>query len=147
MSDNCGRTFDEALLSGYVDRVLTQGDRQRVELHLEACRSCRTLVDELADLRAAALSTVFPVPDDRQWDERPRGPASRAARRAGWIVLLVWLLGAGAYAAYHLALVTEGWTERLLVFGGFSGLAVLLLSVLLDRIRDMKTDRYRGVLK
>ena len=44
------RQIDE-MLSGYLDGELTQGDRQRVQLHLESCAKCRTAFDEMAELR------------------------------------------------------------------------------------------------
>ena len=33
MPEPCGRAFDEALLSGYLDDALVQGDEQRVRVH------------------------------------------------------------------------------------------------------------------
>ena len=33
--------FDEALISGYLDGELTQGDAQRVRVHLEDCAVCQ----------------------------------------------------------------------------------------------------------
>ena len=41
MPEHCGRTFDDALLSGYLDHALTQADEQRVRIHLEDCATCR----------------------------------------------------------------------------------------------------------
>ena len=37
--------------------------------------------------------------------------------------------------------------QRLLVVGGVGGFALLLLSVLLDRLRELQHDRYRRVQK
>ena len=42
--------FDEALLSGYLDSELTQGDEQRVRLHLEGCAACKSEIEELRKL-------------------------------------------------------------------------------------------------
>ena len=49
--------FDEALISGYLDRELTQGEAQRVRLHLEDCAECRSLADEITRLREATMAT------------------------------------------------------------------------------------------
>ena len=77
MSERCGRNFDEALLSGYLDRGLTQLDEQRVRVHLEDCETCRAAVDEMKRLREVTMSTEFDVPTDDQWSEIPRSRASR----------------------------------------------------------------------
>ena len=37
--------------------------------------------------------------------------------------------------------------EKILVFGLFLGIALLFLSVLSERIRESRTDRYKGVQK
>ena len=36
---------------------------------------------------------------------------------------------------------------KLIVFGGWTGFGLLFLGVLLDRLKAMKTDRYREVEK
>ena len=64
MSEPCGRTFDEALISGYVDGTLVQGDAQRVQIHLEDCASCRALVDEITSVRETTISSAFATPAD-----------------------------------------------------------------------------------
>ena len=58
--------------------------------------------------------------------ERPRSNAGRLSFGAGWIVLVV---------------------GKLILFGGWTGFGLLFLGVLLDRLKAMKTDRYREVEK
>ena len=71
MNQLCRPKFDESLFSGYLDGELTQGDSQRVRLHLEDCSSCRDLVGDLQRIREAAMTTEFPVPSDEEWREAP----------------------------------------------------------------------------
>ena len=66
MPEPCGRTFEEALLSGYLDEALVQSDEQRVRVHLEDCATCRALVDELAVVREATMSSTFDTPRDHE---------------------------------------------------------------------------------
>lgn len=145
MSDNCQRNFDEALLSGYLDGVLTQADRQRVRLHLEECASCRRLTEEMAQIRDVTISTLFKLPADDQWDEAPRGSFSRLTHGLGWTVLLVWLVGMIGFTAGQLWSGPETLLEKLLIFGGVAGFTLLFISVLVDRLRTMRTDPYRRV--
>jgi len=143
----CGRRFGEELLSGYLDGVLAQGDRQRVELHLENCADCRALVDQLGGMRLAARGTAFLVPADEQGREPPTSVPSRALRLGGWTLLLSWVaLMAGLAVVEVLRSGMPVW-ERLALLGGAGAFLLLLLSVLLDRLHDLKTDRYTQVHK
>ena len=148
MSEPCGRTFDEALISGYVDGTLVQGDAQRVQIHLEDCASCRALVDEITSVRETTISSAFATPADHEWPaEAPRSTASRTARRLGGPVLAAWAIlvaGVGLLEAWRDA---DDLLERLILVAGVSGLSLLFLSVLLDRLKARKSDRYNEVLK
>jgi anti-sigma factor RsiW len=145
MSAACGRRFDEELLTGYLDQALTQGERQLVERHLEDCVECRAVVDELGAVRRAARGTTFVVPADEQWRELPRTAGSRLLRLGGWGLLLAWLGLVGGLVVVELARAGMPAWERLLLGGGIAAVLLLLLSVLLDRLHDLKTDRYRRV--
>ncbi len=147
MSERCGRNFDEALLSGYLDRGLTQLDEQRVRVHLEDCETCRAAVDEMKRLREVTMSTEFDVPTDDQWSEIPRSSASRFSLGAGWTIVVVYLVALAGYSAWQFATSDEPWVGKAIVFGGWAGFGLLLLGVGLDRLKAMKTDRYREVHK
>ncbi len=147
MSTGCDRSFEEALLTGYLDGMLTQGDRQRVAVHLEDCQICRRTVEQMRELREATMTTRFATPPDDQWNEAPRGAASRLSFGLGWLVLVVWVVGVTGFALGQLWSSPESLIEKLLVFGGVSGVVLLFLSVLIDRLKTMSSDRYRGVEK
>lgn len=145
MTGSCPRGFDDRLLSGLVDGELTQQDEQRTTLHVAECERCRELLQELRALREVTMSTRLQEPSAGDWNEAPRTHGSRLARLVGWPLLLVWLAGVVGFALWQVATGPEAPLEKLLVFGGLSGVALLFLSVLLDRIRSARTDRYRGV--
>ncbi len=147
MPEHCGRSFDEALLSGYLDESLTQVDDQRVRLHLEDCAACREELAELRRVREVTMGAEFNVPSDDQWLEAPRSVGSRLSLSAGWLIVVVWFIGLTGYGAWELWTSDEPIAEKLIVFGGWTGFGLLLLGVLLDRLKAMKTDRYREVQK
>lgn len=147
MSQPCQPAFDESLFSGYVDGEITQADDQRVRLHLEDCASCRALVGDLRQIREAAMTTDFAVPTDREWCEVPRTAGSLWLRRLGWVLLVGWILGAGWLAIHGFIEGSATWYEKALI-GTLVGAGLLLfLSVLLDRLKALKTDRYGRVEK
>jgi len=145
MAERCPTGFDERLLTAYLDGELTQDDQQRVRIHVEDCPHCAALLEDLQRIREAAMNTTFATPPDEQWNEAPRTATSGALRRLGWWLVIPWVVVLGAYALYEAWLGAAGALERVLVFGGISALALLFLSVLLDRLRDARGDRYREV--
>jgi predicted anti-sigma-YlaC factor YlaD len=145
--ERCTRTFDEALLSGYVDRALTQMEDQLVRVHLEDCATCRAMVEDMTTLREAVMTSEFKVPEDTQWSERPRGWASRTSLAAGWLLVIGWAVGLTAYGLWEFSRSPGDLAEKLVLAGGVSGFALLLLGVALDRLKARRTDRYREVQK
>lgn len=142
-----GHGFDEALISGYLDGELTQGEAQRVRVHLEDCAGCRKMSDDLARLRDATRSSAFRTPDDGSWDEAPRGGLSRILRDTGWIIGLVWIAGMVVWLLWLVVTEAEDPVGVILAFGIVLALGLVLLSVLVDRLRTFRTDRYRRVKK
>lgn len=145
MAPNCTRSFDEELISGYLDGALPQMDAQRVRLHVEDCGSCRNLLGELETLRETAMSTRFHAPDDDEWPELPKTRAGRFSRSMGWVVLIAWLLVVSGLALWRLVTQSGDPLEIFLALGLPGAILLLFVSVLLDRLREIKTDRYTGV--
>ena len=151
MSDHtCGFQSPEAeaedLFSGYLDDALTQADRQKVRIRLESCAACRTMVDELRAIRENALTTRFKPPSDALDGERPRSLLSGVLRSTGWLVLMLWL-AMNIALIFFLDLEEDAGFVRLIVGASLLGWTLLLASVLVDRLRERKTDRYRGVAR
>lgn len=147
MSNVCERSFDEVLLSGYLDDALTQAEAQRIRVHLEDCAVCRDLVEELASLRDAARTTTFQEPDDAAWPELPKTRISRFSRSLGWLVVVSWVAVVAVLALWRFVSRAGDPLEVFIVLGLPGGFVMLFASVLLDRLRELKTDRYRGVFR
>lgn len=148
MTEHHSDSFDETLLSAYLDDELTQAESQRVRLHLEECESCSGVLEQMKEIREATMSTPFPSFDDAQWDERPRGLTSRVLRGVGWAMIVIWLAGV-SFLGFREFLEEPGvhWWEAALAVGLIGGGLFLFLSVLLDRLSTLKTDRYRRIQK
>lgn len=145
MQDACNRPFDETLLTGHLDGALPQSQAQRVRLHLEDCPTCRSLIEEMTALRETALSTHFVQPKEDRWPELPQTRASWLGRFTGWTLLIAWLLVVSGLALWNFISQTGDPLEIFLVLGLPGAFALLFLSVLIDRLRDLENDRYRGI--
>ena len=140
--------FDEALISGYLDGELTQGDEQRVRLHLEDCVECSQMADELSRLKEATMTTEFRPPEDTQWDETPRNTASRIFHSSGWLLAIGWAVGIVGYLLWQIATEAESVQfESMLGFALLLAFGLIVLSALIDRLQTRKTDPYRKVKK
>lgn len=144
-SNTCLRSFDEALLTGYLDGALPQHQAQRVRLHLEDCESCGLLYKELETMRSNTLATHFESPSEEFWPELPQTRMGRFSRSFGWWLLISWLAVVCGIALWRFLSNTGDPLEIFLVLGFPGSLAFLFVSVLLDRLHDLKSDRYRGV--
>ncbi len=136
----------EVSLSGYLDKELTQQESQRIELHLQTCSHCRTVLEELREAQRAAQTLELAQPSHEEWKHMESHILEKTTRNLGWLILIVWSVVTAAYAAFQFALSpNEPLLEKILVFGLFLGIALLFLSVLSERIRESRTDRYKGV--
>ena len=136
--------IDEELLSGYLDGALSQLETQRVRLGLEQDPELLHSFRQLRLLREAALSTRFEAPAEPDWPELPQSPPSRYSRFAGWLLVVGWGLMMLFIGIYEL-LSGHSWLEIVLFLALPSGLVLLFLSVLLDRLKSLKNDKYCGV--
>lgn len=75
------------------------------------------------------------------WDAVNR----RLARPMGWILFLAGLAVWVAYAVYAFITGPEAMWEKLAISAVVVGLAVLFLTVAIDRLRDLKTDPYKEI--
>ena len=95
--------------------------------------------------REAARSTTFKEPEESAWPELPQTPLSRFSRSLGWLLVCGWLVVVTALALWRFLSQAGDPLEVFIVLGLPGGFVLLFLSVLLDRLRDFKSDRYRGV--
>lgn len=142
--NGCGKIGES--LSAYLDGELTQQDRQLVEVHVEGCRRCRSTLKELSRIREGIGQLDPPQPSKEQWSKMMSLGISRTSRGFGWLLGIGGSLLLVGYGAYEFA--TDETTEALVkigVAGGAGGVLLLLVSVLTDRLRARKTDKYKDV--
>ncbi|MDE0660799.1 MAG: hypothetical protein F4029_05310 [Gammaproteobacteria bacterium] len=146
MDDDCA-SVDE-LLSGYLDGELTQKDRQRVDRHIEGCSKCTARLRELESISTSVgkLRADMNQEDREQWRKVMDNALERTASGIGWVLVVGAVFVLVGYAGYEFLLAdVEPPLVKWAVGALYLGLAVLLLSVLRQRLKARKTDRYKDV--
>jgi len=134
------------LLSGYIDGELTQQDRQRVEVHCDACPRCSNERDELTALRSDIRNSKLSAIGEDTWRENMDDVAVKTSRGIGWLLFIGGVLIAAGIGL--VAFVTEptiSAMEKLLIGAVYGGLGLLFISVLRQRLVERKTDKYKDV--
>jgi anti-sigma factor RsiW len=131
-------------LMRYLDGELAPDEARQVEAAMETSTELRReylLFSRMkADLRSLGEHMS---PSSTVWS-----PVSRAiARPIGWLLFLVGSVVWLGYAVYMYLASPEAMWEKLATGAVVVGLAMLLLSALLDRLRDLKSDPYREIHK
>lgn len=132
------------LISGFLDGELEPQERDDLEAHLQACPTCQREVDTMRRLFWGTTSAfaVNEIPETA-WDEFLENVYNRIERRTGWIIFIFGAVLLALFSIY--AFIMEPWTSALwkvLLATPVAGLAILFVSVLRQRLEDMKTDRY-----
>jgi len=141
MDDHVG-----VLLSGYVDGELTQQQRQLVSLHCEGCDECRETLSRLREIRASVGKAHLSEVGEDKWRETMNESSVQTTRNIGWLMFLAGALALAGIAVLQFLFNDETpVVMKLIMIGIYGGLAVLLFSVLRQRLIERKTDKYKDV--
>ena len=148
--EGCDR-FRE-LVAGHLDRELTPAETEELRRHLERCEECRDELRRQERLKEVMDTMRLPDPPPELWDRYWLGVYNRMERGLAWILLSVAalvLICAGGYEMFRdffqdpeVPLIV-----RIGVGCGATGMAVLFISVLRERVFLRKRDRYREVVR
>jgi predicted anti-sigma-YlaC factor YlaD len=142
---NCEK-IDE-LLSGYLDDELTQGDFQRVDVHLRSCEKCRQTLEAMTQMqKAVATSQVAAELEPERWEKIMNDMPAKASRGIGWILFIAGITTLISLGIWEFAVDDDLPLHIKLAVGGvWFGLLFLFLSVLRQRILSYKSDKYKEV--
>ena len=134
------------LLSGYLDKELTQQQQQQVEVHIENCETCIRELDELTSQRSRIGNAHLGVTEDQSWGEQLNDSTVRTSHIVGWLLLIGGMLAIIGIAAVESIFDSSSSLLEKLVFGAvFFGCGLLFYSVLRQRLIERKTDKYKDV--
>ncbi|MBC8243661.1 MAG: zf-HC2 domain-containing protein [Verrucomicrobia bacterium] len=158
MKHDCQET--EPLISGYLDGELTQSDRQRVDLILEECERCSQAFAEMKKLRNSVSHLSFQQLTETEKRDMTQNAISGTGANLGQILAIAGLIlvyGVGAcWLSWELITdakfaETGNAEDKVPLFIRFGlpaligGVGILFFTVLFQRVKAAKTDKYRDV--
>ena len=138
------------LMMGYLDNELDDEQKRRFEEHLAGCRECSEELNEFRKLKAITDEVTLVEPEDRIWQQYWGGVYNRIERGAGWIlfsIAAIILVIFGGFKAIE-EIIKDPNVEMVIKIGLLAliaGMAILLVSVLRERLYFWKKDRYKDV--
>ena len=148
MNHNCEDI--EALLSGYLDGELSQGDRQRVEIIMEDCKDCAQTFEDMKKLRGEIGGIEYEHMTEAERLKAAKDPVAEAGASIGQILVIggfIIFYGSLIYFALKGMLANPD-TPLFMKIGLpaiLIGMGILFTSVIIDRIKASKTDPYNDV--
>ncbi len=143
---------DEALLSAYVDGELEPADLVRVEAHLAASAEARREVARLRRLKQLTGAVRLKEAPPEAWEGFWQSAYNRSERSLGWLLLglaVLVLTGWGATVLLRALLEAPDIAPLLkgAIIAGVAGLALLLVSVVRERLHTRARTRYKDVIR
>jgi len=143
-------------ISAYVDGELNPDDVVRLEAHLAeesaASTATRREIEQLRRLKQMTGAMCLKEPPPEAWEAFWHGVYNRAERSLGWILVIAGVVLLGAYAAMQLVSALWGADQLPLWIKGaimavISGVFVLLVSAVRERVYRRRLTRYKDVIR
>jgi predicted anti-sigma-YlaC factor YlaD len=140
----------KSLMMGYLDNELELEQKKAFEEHLASCPECKSELQEFKRLKQITDEVSLVVPEDKIWEQYWSSVYNRIERDTGWIIFslaAVLLLIYGGFKAIE-EIIKDPTVDIILKAGLLAliaGLAILLVSVLREKLYFWKKDRYKDV--
>ena len=138
------------LMMAYLDNEIDDEQRKAFEEHLASCPQCTQELKEFEKLKQLTDNVKLIEPEDRIWQQYWGNVYNRVERSLGWILFSVAAILLTIYGGFELIEKiirdqTVGMLLKVALLVLITGLAILFVSVLRERIYFWKKDRYRDV--
>ncbi len=136
------------LMMGLMDDELSPEEVSEVHAHLTRCESCREEYESLRNTTQKILKLSFKEPQDEIYEKLWKSPYSRFAKMTGWTLFVSgWLLILLYSLFIFFTSPDEAMIPKLGTAAFFIGFIILLCTVIRDRFKKSKSDRYKEVIR
>lgn len=138
------------LMMGYLDDELSVEQKHRFEEHLSGCPECSDQLKQFKQLKAITDEVTLVEPEDKIWQDYWGGIYNRIERGLGWILMSIAGIVLIIYCGFRAIeeIIKDPTVECIVKVGLLAllaGLAILLVSVIRERIYFWKKDRYKDI--
>jgi predicted anti-sigma-YlaC factor YlaD len=140
----------EILISGYLDGELNTAQETALLEHLKTCAECRRELERGKMVNKALETAAIRTPEDDFWDGYWSGIYNRLERNTAWIFLVIGsvILASGFFVQlFHTLFLSDEtpiWMAGGSVFG-IIGLTILVVSLIRERVRVNRHERYKDI--
>ena len=132
----------------YIDHEMTASECASFESHLESCNVCRNLLNDLSSLKEVTDSMKIAELPETVWEKYWEGVYNKLERSIAWFLFILGSLIVTGYGVYQAimdpSLRNLAGLGTLILIIGF---AILLLSVLREKLTVNSKDRYISEVK
>jgi predicted anti-sigma-YlaC factor YlaD len=137
-------------MMAYLDNELSDAQKEAFEAHLASCPACAAEMEAFKKLKQITDGVALVEPEDRLWTHYWGGVYNRIERGIGWVIFSVagiLLLIYGGFTAIEKVIdnPSVGVLLKVGLLALLTGLAILFVSVVRERIYFWSRDRYKDV--
>jgi anti-sigma factor RsiW len=137
----------KAMITAWVDGELPPERQETLQAHLAACEACRRELAEVRALKEELSMIRFAEPTDAELARYWKNVYNRLERGVAWVLLSVGAIVLLCYGGFRLVehLIRDpqiAWWVKGGVLAVVFGLAILVVSLLRERLAVRKFDRY-----
>lgn len=135
-------------LMRYIDCEMTAEERLEFEKHLAVCDQCRNMLNEMNQMKEATDTVKIADIPEAVWERYWTGIYNRIERSVAWFLFIAGALILTLYGLFKV--VTDPGVTTIVGLGVILlvvGFAVLMLSVLREKLAVNKIDKYISEVK
>ena len=135
-------------LMRYIDYEMTDEERLEFEKHLAICDQCRNMLNEMNQMKEATDTVKIADLPEAVWERYWTGIFNRIERSVAWFLFIAGALILTLYGLFKFA--TDPGVTTIVGLGVILlvvGFAVLMLSVVREKLAVNKVDKYISEVK
>ena len=138
------------LIMKHLDGETSPSEAQELTVHLAECANCQQELEDLQKIKEVTGEMKKHFLPEMAWDEYWRRLFNRLERGISWILISIGAIILLVYGAYHFVIDVLGSSEipgivRVGILTLVIGLAILLVSVIREKLMVRKHDKYKEV--
>ena len=138
----------EERINQFLDGELSGEEKSEIQRLIDIDKEAKAYLEKTCRLKEVVSQMAFKAPSEDIMNEFWNNISSRLSRGFGWTFFIIGALANIIYALYTFVISKSvDPFEKILIFMILSGLLLLFASVAIQRYKDSKTDKYKGIVK